>query len=344
MKYLFISKVLSTVTIVLFSLVTQADEVVVKIGSGTVNWSSGELFAEGYGVAPKSAPANKKRLLARRAAQIDAYRNLAEMLNGVRVTSETVVEELVAVSDVVKTKLNTLVKGAVFVEDHYQNEIATVTMKISLDGEFMQTVTPEIIKLPELVHKFRPSFSLAAYAQEFAKNLSQIPLFPTAMASPQSDNRLIKNQEQLDLAKALLHILNDAPNSQVIERLSQEITFYEETSVFSGLIVDASSVKEFELATIPRLRTGDGEVIFPKPQNLRDKLAAKRPVSYDFDVNDAVSNDRVAFTPLIVKASGVYGSRFSDLVIDNKAAKMIKNNTEIAEQLARAGVMIVVSP
>lgn len=52
------------------------------------------------------------RLMAERAAKVDAYRNLAERVNGLRITSNTYVRDFVAESDEIRTSLNTFLKGA----------------------------------------------------------------------------------------------------------------------------------------------------------------------------------------------------------------------------------------
>lgn len=81
---------------------------------GTIDWSKGQITVTGTGAAPGGAnqTAGQKRLLAQRAAVGDAYRQLAETINGVRVDSETVVENYVTTSDIVRTRVSGLIKGA----------------------------------------------------------------------------------------------------------------------------------------------------------------------------------------------------------------------------------------
>ncbi len=52
------------------------------------------------------------RLMAERAAKVDAYRNLAETVNGFRISGNTTVRDFVAESDEIRTSLNTFLKGA----------------------------------------------------------------------------------------------------------------------------------------------------------------------------------------------------------------------------------------
>ena len=81
-------------------------------------WNEGRVTAEGFGTPPANAYGAKANIMARRAAIVDAQRNLAEQVNGVQVDAETTVENFVINSDIVKTKVSALIKGAVVVEEH----------------------------------------------------------------------------------------------------------------------------------------------------------------------------------------------------------------------------------
>ena len=81
-------------------------------------WNEGRITAEGFGTPPANAYGAKANIMARRAAIVDAQRNLAEQVNGVQVDAETTVENFVINSDIVKTKVSALIKGAVVIEEH----------------------------------------------------------------------------------------------------------------------------------------------------------------------------------------------------------------------------------
>ena len=80
-------------------------------------WDEGTITAEGFGTPPNGVYGSRANIMARRAAIVDAQRNLAEQINGVQVDAETTVENFVTTSDVVKTKVSALVKGAMVVEE-----------------------------------------------------------------------------------------------------------------------------------------------------------------------------------------------------------------------------------
>ncbi|MBR3961267.1 MAG: LPP20 family lipoprotein, partial [Clostridia bacterium] len=78
------------------------------------NWNTGTIQVTGTGVsnpalARTSAHAS---MMARRAAVADAYRQLAEAVQGMQVDAETTVEQMMLTSDIVKTRVSAVIRGA----------------------------------------------------------------------------------------------------------------------------------------------------------------------------------------------------------------------------------------
>lgn len=71
------------------------------------------VTAVGYGAPPKKYyPENQRKLMAMRAAKLDAYRTLAERIQGLRVTGGSTVGELVLEQEGFQTMLDGFVLGA----------------------------------------------------------------------------------------------------------------------------------------------------------------------------------------------------------------------------------------
>lgn len=105
-------------TDVLPMAVCMADE---QGDESTVKWEADVQAVEaiGIGLPPENANKARGRALARRAAIVDAQRNLLEEIEGVQVDAETTVEDLTIASDTIRTKVSGLLQGAKVVEEKY---------------------------------------------------------------------------------------------------------------------------------------------------------------------------------------------------------------------------------
>ncbi|MCE3037269.1 hypothetical protein LW135_05420 [Helicobacter sp. faydin-H20] len=94
-----------------------------------------ELSAVGMGVAPESTISPSQALaLAKRAAIVDAYRQLGEKMYGIRVNAQDTVRDMILQNSTVKTKVQALIRNAEITETVYKDGLCQVSMELKLDG------------------------------------------------------------------------------------------------------------------------------------------------------------------------------------------------------------------
>ena len=75
----------------------------------------------------------QQRLMAKRAAKVDALRNLLETVYGVRIDSSTIVRDFVTQSDVIRARLDAVIQGAQETDYIEQPDgTAEVTVEVTL--------------------------------------------------------------------------------------------------------------------------------------------------------------------------------------------------------------------
>lgn len=114
--------------------------IVLLVASSAAFSQDGMLSVTGFGTVDPGAFATKSqgRMMALRAAQVDAQRQLAENIKGVELTGGTTVEEYEVTSDLIATRVRGLIRGAFVLEKEVNEEantlVAEVQMAICLDN------------------------------------------------------------------------------------------------------------------------------------------------------------------------------------------------------------------
>jgi hypothetical protein len=118
--------------------------------SAKLDWNKSVIKVTGSGVPPEKGSLAQKRTMAIRAARIDAYRQLLEAVNGIHVSSETIVKDFVTESDTIKTKVEGLLKGFEQVgEPRYMSDGSVeIDVQVRLFGKesLASVLMPEEIK------------------------------------------------------------------------------------------------------------------------------------------------------------------------------------------------------
>lgn len=199
--------------------VAESHELVETVGThGSINWSQGIITAKGIGTPPEKYYGKPQaRPMALRAAQLDAYRNLLEVTNGVRIDSTTVVKDFMVESDVIHSQVSGMVKGARVVKKEYLSDgTVEVTLVMSLRGGFAQLILPKDIKqVPEI--KTIPSAPLTPADGEKAVEVSvpQSPEPATITAAPTLYTGLVLDAHGLDFRPSMSPKIFDENGQEV---------------------------------------------------------------------------------------------------------------------------------
>lgn len=104
-------------------------------------YSSSTIRAKGSGLEPNdpNMPQAEKALLAKRAAKLDALRNLAEQLYSVKITSDSYVRDFVLQSDEIKSKVNTFIQGARVISEEQMPD-GSYQVEVELDTEPLKDI------------------------------------------------------------------------------------------------------------------------------------------------------------------------------------------------------------
>jgi len=100
-----------------------------------------EIEATGVGAAPtESCTPAQAIALAKRAAMVDAYRQLGEQMYGIQVNATDNVRNMVLKNSNVKTRLNAVVRGAQVTESSCQQGVCQVSMELKLDSRVWSSI------------------------------------------------------------------------------------------------------------------------------------------------------------------------------------------------------------
>ena len=239
------------------------------LAAENVDWNRNVIRATGGGVAPANARnIAQARMMARRAAITDAYRQLAEYVGGVNVDSETTVSMAEVQSDVVRTRVQATVRGARIVDERQ-----------TADGGF--EVTVEV-----------PMFGVSSLASAVISRPAVIESFPEQTADvlpskvePYQDGGWATPAPSRDNTGSSAA---PAPDGKAIGK-------------FTGLIVDCRGLG-LKPVMSPVIKNANGRPIYGYKNLDYDKVIEKGMASYARNMSEA---SRAGRNPLIVRALDV---------------------------------------
>lgn len=99
-------------------------------------WEDNSIVVEGYGLPPDNIP-NKlqARAWARRAALLDGYRQLAEQIDEIHITSEKTVHDGIVTGEIVTSEVSALVRDSKILSEEYHSDGSyTVVLMLPVYG------------------------------------------------------------------------------------------------------------------------------------------------------------------------------------------------------------------
>ncbi len=355
--------------------ITSADAVETTI-NGAINWTTGEASATGIGAVPASAGnAGQARAMAERAAFVVAVRNLLEIVKGVRVDSETVVENFIAKSDVIRTKVEGIVRGARIVKTHYLSDGSVeVTVAMAMKGAFMNAVVPETFgsfqagsfqkPLEKRALDRRPVLTVPPSSgvsepekksepvrpQPPKQSANQPPLVSSSSATVPAKSGQLPGVRPVEPSPAMPERPSGAKEpSKTIEgpvspkphhpgQTDSTVAF--SGGVATGLIVDGRGLG-LRPALLPRILDQQGQEVYVGHVVTRTNAVEQGVAGYAKDVNAAANNFRVTDNPAVIKGLNASGAARTDIVIGQADAQALRQLSAAGDFLQYCRVIIV---
>jgi hypothetical protein len=301
--------------------IRQTDAVETK-DSGTINWTTGEVYATGIG-APPARPVNaaQARAMAERAAFVVALRNLLETVKGVRVDSETVVENFMTRSDVIRTHVEGIVKGARIVQTKYLSDGSVETLlSMPMKGAFMNAVLPETFGGSTSSVMVKPAPVLPGPADKKPTPPAPEPVKP----SP---------EKKAEPAKPEPQSVTPAPAPS-----QPSVAFKGGTA--TGLVIDGRGLG-LRPALLPKIVDPQGQEIYVGQVVTRTNAVEQGVAGYAKDVNAAANNFRVTDNPVVFKGISAAGAAKTDVMLGQGDAQSLRQLSGRGDFLQYCRVIIV---
>ena len=290
-----------------------------------VDWQKKIITVTGEGFPPPNAVSDTQaKILTSKAAQGDAYAKLAEIVNGVRVESETTVGKLTTYNQI-KLKVTATLKGAKIVEEtFFGDDSCRVTVQMPLFGSsnslaralFERTSTLEPFPNPvwEVAPSIVPYTSTTPVSQRLeltaraAQEQEKIPYTPptTPYKSPLErisvqplDSISVQNL-QADAFTIQEPTTYQPQNSQAVRPSVKDYANLAQGD-FTGLIVDCRGLN-LQPVMSPLILNINGTKIYGHKNIDIDKIIREGVADYITDIENA---DRAGKNPLVVKAVAV---------------------------------------
>jgi hypothetical protein len=306
----------------------------------SMNWTTKALRVKGNGYGPENIKnPGRRKILAKRAAKVDAYRNLVEAIKGVQVTSDTSVEDMMLESDTIKTRTGGMLKGARVVDVTYTNDGGCeITMEVNIDkdGKFLLTaLNTDNVRVTDNYPKFdwdKMKKKLEETKAQLAH--SQLELDKTKKELRKKED--LKNNNRREL-KDKPHYASSSTAPGKIRHPDVPVKSVRESpnpdpqarETYTGLLVDARGL-DLKPTLAPSILNPNKEKMYGigviPPEVTSGSTADYLPGNIEQAMKYKKINDR----PLVVKGIDVMNE--SDVMIDNEDAQKLLLIRNLLEQ------------
>ena len=115
----------------------------------------------------------------------------------------------------------------------------------------------------------------------------------------------------------------------------------EKNDVFTGLIIDATGINTAP-SMVPVVLDENGRKVFGPAFMSRESAVQFGAVAYEKDIPNAKENPRVGTNPLVVKGLRTEGAGFTNIIISNSDALILRTKPEYLTFLKKCRVVIVI--
>ena len=331
-RHIFMLLICCSVNGVVFAQLGNPGDAIETTGSGQINWTTGEVFATGIG-APPSQPLNaaQARAMTERAAFVVAIRNLLEVIKGVRVDSESVVENFMVKSDVIKTRVDGIVRGARIVKTQYMSDGSVeVLVAMTMKGALMDAIVPETFGRP--------------LSSPTPQRITPTPQPPgPAIAPPTTQKTIEPSKPQPPIA--ILPEKKVEPLKQPEPAMPAPSSPGESTAQFkggtaTGLVIDGRGLG-LRPALLPKIIDIQGQELYVGQVVTRTNAVDQGVAGYAKDVNAAANNFRVTDNPAVIKGLRATGTSRTDIIVSQADAQTIRQLGNKGDFLQYCRVIIV---
>lgn len=253
--------------------------------------SSGKIVVEGIGGAGQTMSNGY------RAANVDALRLIAEEVRGVQIDADTTVENSILTSDIIKTKVSGVIKGAKVVSRSVDgNGYYHVVMELPVYGGDNSLAAAVLPQVPQ--QGFLPPSDIIP-----VDKIAGVALKPESTGTNAATPTVPATQVP-------------AANQATVGNL------YGATGQYTGLIVDCSGMG-LQTAMAPAVFTEGRKVVYGLENFSHDQVINRGYVGYSKSLTAGV--ERAGSNPMIVKAESI--DKFCSPVVSKEdAAKILAEN------------------